>query len=152
MPTLIPPTVSSSVPTLMPIYSTLTTSSPIPSTIMPICDAITNLFRISPRQGPHSEMFPRQSALVQSKTSVQSGISSQMLSPSPPFNVHLEPADMEFLRKKLEQSQCRKGKIELEEGKAKPYIKIIAVLEQSQREGMGTSVTEPVLKQLQADR
>ena len=44
------------------------------------------------------------------------------------------------------------GKLLLEEGKVNPYTKIIAVLEQSQREGMGTALTEPLRKQLQADR
>ena len=140
-PTPIPPTVSSSVPNPMPIYSTLTTTSPIPSKIVPICDAMTNIFRYALGQGPHPAMFTQQSALVQSATSVQSPISSPMVSPPPAFNVHLDPADIEFLRKKVEECKGRQGKILVEEGKVNPYTKIIAVLEQSQREGMGTALT-----------
>ena len=74
------------------------------------------------------------------------------VNPPPPFNDHLDPADMEFLRKKVEECKSRKGKIELEEGKVNPYFKIIAVVQQFQREGMRTVLTEPLRKQLQADR
>ena len=101
-PTPKAPTVSSSAPTQIPIYSTLTTTSPIAATIVPIYDAITDIFRYALWQGPHPAMLTQQSALVQSMTSVQSPISSPMVSPHPPFNVHLELADMEFLRKKAE--------------------------------------------------
>ena len=97
-------------------------------------------------------MITQQPALVQSTTSVQSPISSPMVSPPPPFNVHLDLADMEFLRKKAEECKGRQGKILVEEWKVNPYTKIIAVLEQSQREGMRTPLTEPLRKQLQADR
>ena len=109
--------VSSSVPTPMPIYSTLTTPSPIPSTLVPICDAIRDTLRYAFVQEFHPAMLPQQSALVQSKTSVQSHISSPMVSHPPPFNVHLDPADMDVLRKKVEDCKSRQGKVLLEEGK-----------------------------------
>ena len=83
---------------------------------------------------------------------MQGPISSPMVSPSPPFNVHLDPADMEFLSKKAEGFKGKQSRLEVQEGKANPYIKLIAVLEQSQREGIGTALTEQLRKQLQADR
>ena len=84
-------------------------------------------------------------------TSVQSPISTPVVSPSPPFNVHLDIADMEFLSKKAQECKARQSKFEVQEGKVNPYIKIIAVLEQSQREGTGTALSEPLRMQLQAD-
>ena len=135
----------------MLIYSTLTTASPIPSTIVPICEAITNIFRDALGQGPHPTMVTQKSALVQSTTSVQSPISIPKVSHSPPFNANLDPTDREFPRKKVEECKIRQGKVLVEEGKVNAYTKIIAVLEQSQREGMGTALTEPLRKQLQAD-
>ena len=80
-------------------------------------------------------------------TSVQSPISSPMVSPPPPFNVHLDIADMEFVSKKAEECKGRQSKILVQEGKENPYIKIVAVLEQSQRERMGTALTEPLRMQ-----
>ena len=138
-PVPIPPTVSSSAPTPIPIYSTLTTTSPVPATIVPICDAITHIMRYALGQGPHPAMRNQQAALVQSTTSVQSPISSPMVSPPPPFKVHLDPADMEFLSKKAEDCRGKQSKLVVQEGKVNPYIKLIAVLEQSSREGLGTA-------------
>ena len=132
MPDPIFSTVSSSVPTPMPIYSTLKTTSPIDSTIVPICDAKTNIFRFALVQSPHPAMLAQQSALVKSTTSVQSPISRPMLSPPPPFNVHLDPADMELLRKKVDVCTSRQGKVLLEDLKVNPYSKVFAMLEQSQ--------------------
>ena len=129
-PAPIAPTVSSSVPTQIPIYSTLSTTSPIPSTILPICDAITNIIRCTLGQGPHPAMITQQEALVQSRKRVQSPISSPIVSPPPNFNVHLDLADMEFLRLKVEECKGRQGKTLVEEGKVNPYTKIIALLEQ----------------------
>ena len=62
--------------------------------------------------------------------------SSPMVSPSPPFNAHLDLADMEFLRMKVEQCKGRREKLVFEEEKVNPYIKIMAAFEQSQREDL----------------
>ena len=59
---------------------------------------------------------------------------------------------MEFLNKKVEDCKGRQGNVLLEEGKVNPYIKIMAALEQSLREGTGTALTKPLRTQLQADR
>ena len=55
---------------------------------------------------------------------------------------------MDFLSKKAEVCKGRQSKFVVQEGKVNPYIKIIAVLEQSQREGSGAALTEPLRKQL----
>ena len=77
MPTPKLPTVSSSVATPMPIFTTLTTLSTIHSTLVHICYAITDSLRYALAQDPHSTMLAEQSALVQSSTNVESPISSQ---------------------------------------------------------------------------
>ena len=59
---------------------------------------------------------------------------------------------MEFLSKKVEECNGKRDNLVVQEVKVNPYIKVIAVLEQSQREGSGTALTEQLRKQLQADR
>ena len=80
-------------------------------------------------------LLPQQSALVQSTRSVQGPISRPLLSPAPPFNAHIDPAEIEFLKKKVGDWIGSQGKVLLEEGNLNPYFKVIAVLEQSPREG-----------------
>ena len=79
-PAPIPPTVSSSAPTPIPIYSTITTTYPVPTTIVPHCAAITHIMRFALGQGPHPAMMNQEAALVQSTTSLQTPISSPMVS------------------------------------------------------------------------
>ena len=55
-PAPIPPTVSSLATNQIPIYSTLTTTSPVPATIVPICDPITHIMGYAFGQGPHPAM------------------------------------------------------------------------------------------------
>ena len=100
--------------------------------------------------GPHPASL--QQPTVQTTMSVQAPISSPVVTPSPTFYVHLDVADLEFLRKKL--GEC-KGKLGSALANAKgenPYFKIVSVLEQSLREGSGVALTEPLRKQLHTDR
>ena len=143
MPTPILAIVSSSISTPMPIYSTLTTTSSIPSTLVPICEAITDTLRYALRQGPHPAMLIQQSALVQSTMSVQSPISIPMESPPSPFNVTLDLEDMEFLKEKLVECKGKQDNALYSIGKPNPYIVVVGVLEQSLPEGTGVALTEP---------
>ena len=142
MPTQILPILSSSVPTPMPIYSTLTTASATPSILVPIWIAIMNTLRYALGQGPHPAMLTQQSTLVQSTTSVQSPISSPMVSAPPPFNAHLDTADMEFLKRKLEKCKGKLGNALYNAGKPNHYFRVVAVLEKSLHEDSGVALTD----------
>ena len=115
-------------------------------------DAITDRLRYALGQRLHPTLIAQQTALVQSTMSVQGSISTRMVSPTLPFNEHLDPADMEFLKKKVEHCKGRQGNVMLEEGEANPDVKVIAVFEQSLPEGKCIALTKPRRSQLQGDR
>ena len=138
-------------PTPAPIYSTLTTTSPIPSTLVPIWDAITDTLRYALGQGPHPTLLTHR-PLVQSTMSAEGPIPSSMVSPTPSFNAHLDLADVDFLKKKAEECKEKQKHPLLGEGQANPYAKIVAALEQSLSEGTGTALSKPLRAQLQATR
>ena len=62
-----------------------------------------------------------------------------MMSSTPPFNVHLDPADVDFLKKKTEECNDTQRNVLLREEQGDPYIRIIGALEQSLEEGTGTA-------------
>ena len=128
------------------------TTFPIPSTLVPICDAITDTLRYALGQGPHQALLTKQTTLVQSMMSAQVQISSSMVNPSPPFNVHHDSADVVFLKKKAEECKEKQKNPLLGEGQTNPYIKIVAALEQSLREGTGNALTKPLRTLLLAVR
>ena len=144
--------VISSIPISMPIYATLTTTSAVPSNLVRICDAITGTLRYALGQGPPPTLLTQQVAPVQSTTSAQCPISCQMLSTSPLFNVHLDPADLDFLKKKAEECKARQKNVLVSEGQVDHYIKIVAVLEQSLPDGTGTALRKPLRTEQQGDR
>ena len=94
--------VSSPTPTRLPIYSTLTSTTQFRSVLAPTCDAITEFLHYPLGQGPDPSSIAQHIALVQSTMSAQAPISSPIVIPTPPFNLHLEPVHMEFLKKKSE--------------------------------------------------
>ena len=61
-------------PTPAPIYSTLITTSPLPATLLPICDAITDTLRYALWQRPNPTLLTQQTTLVQSAMSEQGPI------------------------------------------------------------------------------
>ena len=136
--------VSSLLPIPAPIYSTVVTTSPIPSAFLPICHAITDMLRYALGQGPHPTLLTQQTTRVQSTMSAQRPISCSTVSAPLPFNVHLDPADLDFLKKRAEECKEKQKNPLLGEGQANPYVKIVATLEQSLREGRGTAFTKPV--------
>ena len=98
-------------PTLTPIsiYATLLCSTQAPPSPTPTISAI-NCNSIFPNpaivvyafgQGAHPAPTATQVGLGQSTMSRQAPISSPTIDPSPPFDSHLDPADIEFLKKKL---------------------------------------------------
>ena len=141
-----------SMPNLATIYSTTTTTSPVPSNLVPICDAMTDILRYALHQGPHTALLMQQPSLVQLMISVQGSISTPMVSTTPSFDVHLELADEEFLKRKTGECKEKQKNVLFSEGKVNPYIKIVAAFEQSLRESTGTALTQPLRTQLQADR
>ena len=129
MPIPIFTTASSLVPSPVPIYSTVTTTFAIPPTLLPICDSITDMLRYALGQGPHPTLLPQQTTLVQSTMSAQAPITSPIVASTHPFNVHLDPADMDFLKKKAKQCHPRQKNALLSEGQANPYITTVAAVE-----------------------
>ena len=97
---LSPPT-----PTPIPIYSTVTSTAQVPPVLVPTCNSITEILRYAFGHAPHPSLILPAAALVQSMMSAQRQITSPMVSPSPPFNIYLDPADLDFLKKKLSDSQ-----------------------------------------------
>ena len=81
--------------------------------------------------------------------SAQAPIVSSVVAPTQSFNVHLDLADVDFL-KKAEDSNEREKYIQLGEGQTNPYIKIVSALKKSLREGTGTALTKPLRTQVQA--
>ena len=67
-------------------------------------------------------------------------------------NIHLDPADMDFLKRKSDECKGTQNNAPLSEAQVDPYIKIVVVLEQALREGSATVLTKSPRTQLQADR
>ena len=84
--------------------------------------------------GPHPSSNAEPGVLVPSTMSAQAPISIPMVSPTPPFNIHLDHAEMDFLKKKLSDSQERQKNILLEAGQPNPDVTIVAAMEQVLRE------------------
>ena len=99
--------VSYPMPNAANIYSVVTTTSPVPSTLVPICDAITDRQREAHGQGPHPTLLAQPTALLHSTMSEQTRISTPIVSPNAPFKVHLDRTDLDFL-KRLGDCQVRK--------------------------------------------
>ena len=130
-------------PTPISIYSTAVSSSQIPASTMPTLCPITNCNAIFPNtavllyaigQGPHPSSTAPQVAIVQSTMSSQALISSPIVAPSPPFNTHLDSADMDFSKRKLRASQETMKSTTLSEGQSNSYVKIVATLQRALRE------------------
>ena len=64
---------------------------------------------------------------------VPAPISSSIVALTPPFDVHLDSADMVFMKKKLVKCNERQKNALLSEAQVDPYSKIVAVLEQTLR-------------------
>ena len=103
-----PTVVRSSTPTPAPIYSITSTTSSVPSTLVHISDVMTAILRYALNQGPHPATLTQQAALLQTTMSVQVPISSPVLSPTPSFNTHLNLADVELLKRKLEECKGKR--------------------------------------------
>ena len=102
--------------------------------------------------GPHQTTHAQQRALIQSTKSVQVRISNTMLVPTAPVHTHLDAAHMEWLQKISENCKARMEKASSIEGKMDPYVNIVAALKEAFGDGTGTALTEPLRKQLHADR
>ena len=150
--------VNSHAPTLISILSTVLSapkSTPIPiySMVMSVAQVpqsptpnprITNCNAIFPipaiigyafGQGPHPSLNAQPEALVQPTMSAQAPISSIILALPHPFNVELDPADMDFLKMKSDQCKGRQKNAMMSEGETDSYGKIVEGLEQALREG-----------------
>ena len=84
--------------------------------------------------------------------SAQARISSPMVSHPPSFNVHLDPAAMDFLKQKLCDSHERQNNILLEAGHPNPYVTVVEVLEQALHEATAAALSKPLRPQPQTDR
>ena len=122
-------------PTPIPIYSNVTSTCHVPRVLVPICNAISEILCYAFGQGPNLSLSGPPAALRQSTMSGQATLSSPMTSPTPPFNIHLDPSDMNFLKKKLSNSQERQKNVLLEASQPNPFVTRIAVLEQALHEG-----------------
>lgn len=134
----------------MPIYSTMTTTSSIPSTLLPICDAITYTLRYALGQGQHPTLFTQQTTLAQSRMSAQSHITCTMVSLPPPFNVQLDRADVDFLKKKTEVCIEKQKNLLLSESKKILIFKLLLCwsnLCAKAEEEPGRNLCEPDYKQ-----
>ena len=94
----------------IPIYSMVLSIPQVPPSPTPI-QTITNcnasfpnppIIRYALGQGLHPSLPAQQEALVQSTMSAHAPISSPIVAPTP-FSVHLDHADMDFLKKKSEE-------------------------------------------------
>ena len=74
-----------------------------------------------------------------------------MVSHIPQFKVHLDPDDMDFLKKESEECKGRQKNALVSEWQTEPYVKIVAPLEQALDEANATALTKPLRTQLQAD-
>ena len=102
---------SSHTPTPFSIFSTVVSSSRVLSSPTPPLITVTkfNAFFQTPAilllemsQRPHPSLTAPHDALEQSTMNAQAPISSSIVAPSP-FNFHLDPADMDFLKIKLDE-------------------------------------------------
>ena len=152
--------VSSPTPTPIPIYSMVLSVPQVPPSPTPIptitnCNAIFHnhvIISYEFGQDRHPSLAAQQEALEQSTMSTQAPVSIPTVAPTPPFKVHLDPADMDFLKIKSEECKARQKNTLLSEGQSNPYVKIIAALEQALREGSATPLIKPLQTQLQAHR
>ena len=110
-------------PSPAPIYSTLTTTSSIPATLVPIFDPITDTLRYALGQGSQPTLLTQQSTLVQSTMSAQAPITSSIVAPTVLFNTRLHPADMDFLKKNAEECRGRQKNLQLSEGQVNHMLK-----------------------------
>ena len=84
--------------------------------------------------------------------SAQAPSSCPLVAPIHTFNIHLDPADMDFLKNKLGDSQERHKTILLEAGQANPYIPIVTALQRALHDGSASALTKPLQTQLQRER
>ena len=85
-------------------------------------------------------------------TRVQAPISYPVVSPTPSFDVRLDMADFEFLKRNCEECKPKLATA-LENVKGEnPYDKVFAALQQALGEGSRTAQTEHLRKQLRVDR
>ena len=147
-------------PTPIHIYSMVTSVPQVPPSPTPI-PTITNCKAIFANpaiisyafgQGPHPSSTVQQGALVQPKMSAQAPISSPFVALIHPFNIDFDPADMDFLKRKLTHAQKRQKNVLLEAGQLNPNCTIVAVLERALHDGSAMAVTKPMQTQLQTDR
>ena len=68
------------------------------------------------------------------------------------FTIHLDPRDIDFLKRKLSVSQDREKSPMRREGQSNPNVKIIVFIEQAIGEGSARKLTKPLQTQLQKDR
>ena len=73
-----------------------------------------------------------------------------MVSHIPQFKVHLDPDDMDFLKKESEECKGRQKNALVREWQTEPYGKIVAPLEQALAEANATALSKPMRAQLQA--
>ena len=83
--------------------------------------------------------------------SAQAPISCQFVAPINPFKIHLYPAEMDFLKKKLGDSQKRQKNILLEARQPNPNSTIVEALDRALHQGSAMALTKPLQMQLQAD-
>ena len=110
-------TVSSLLSIPATIYSTVLTSFPILSPLLPLCDAIIDTRRYAHGQDTHPTLLTRQATLVQATMRAQFPISSSMVRAPLRINVHLDSADLHFLKKKAEECKDKQKNPLLSQGK-----------------------------------
>ena len=145
-------TVSSPMPPPMSIYSMVVIATQVHPSLKPTltnCNAILSnpaslSYAFGP--GPHLSSTAESGALGQLTMSAQSSISSRNLAPSPSFNIHLDPAEMDFLKKKLSDSQERQKNVFLEAGRLIPNVAIVADLERPLHDGSSMALSKPLQK------
>ena len=102
--------VSSHKPRPISIYSIPVPSCPVPPSPTPNVTTVVNCNALLPNpaiiryalgQGPHPLLTTQHGALVQSTMSAQTLNSRPIVSPTPPFNGHFDPAHMDFLKSKV---------------------------------------------------
>ena len=126
-----PMTVSSRMTIPIYIYSTVLSSSQVPSIPTPTRTTIRNFNAIFPNkaiflyafeQCPNPSSTAQESALVQSTTSAYPPMSNPIVVHTPPFNIHLDPADMDFTKLKLDECKQRQKNTLLSEGQRVAYV------------------------------
>ena len=103
-------------------------------------------------QASHSYSTAPQPALIQETMSAQAPFSRPIVSANPPFQTSLEPADVDFLRKRPNDTQERKRNILLDEGQLNPDLTIVAIMVHCLREQSAPVLNKTLQNQFQKDR